>query len=94
MIMKPHSFRGKRYKIFFRSPKNKNHLGTCDFKNKEIEIKPTLEGEEELDCIVHESLHACFPDIHDDAINESATCIAKLLSKMGYTRREKCKANS
>lgn len=85
-MIKTHLFRGKRYKIFFRSPNNKNHLGTCNDEDREIEIRPTLKGEEELDCIVHESLHACFPDIHDYAINEAASSIAEFLTKLGYER--------
>jgi len=87
-MIKSHVFRNKRYKIFFRNPKNRNHLGTCDDWEKEIEIKPTLKGEMELDCIIHESLHACFPDINDDAVDETATSVAKLLIRMGYSREK------
>lgn len=85
--MKTHIFRGFRFKIFFRSPKNRNHLGTCDIGKKEIEIKPTLEGEEELDCLIHEALHACLPDIDDDAVDDTATSIAKFLVRLGYERK-------
>jgi len=79
-----HVFRGKKYKIFFRPPKNRKHLGTCDFDVREIEIRPNLEGKERLDCIIHEALHACFPDIDDDAIDETGTSISDLLIKFGY----------
>jgi len=58
------------------------------FYNKEIEISDNLEGVGELDCIIHESLHACFPDIDDFAIEEASTSIALLLGRLGY-RREK-----
>lgn len=85
-MIKSHLFRNKRYKIFFRSPRNKKHEGTCDWGKKEIEIRPTLSGEEELDCIIHESLHACFPDLCEDAINDTAVSISKLLTKLGYRR--------
>jgi len=84
--MKTHVFRDKRFKIFFRNPKNRNHLGTCDFEYKEIEIKPSLKGEEELDCMIHEALHACFPDLDDMAVDESSTSIAKFLLRAGYRR--------
>jgi len=86
--MKSHVFRGKRFKIFLRNPQNRNHLGTCDYKKREIEIKPSLEGEEKLDCMIHEALHACFPDIDDAAVDESATSIAKFLTRAGYGRRD------
>lgn len=87
-MIKSHKFRGRKFKIFFRSPSNRNHIGTCDEESREIEIKPTLCGEEELDCLIHESLHACFPDLSDFAVNESATSIAKLLIKLNYGRRK------
>jgi len=86
-MIKTHLFRGRRFKIFFRAPKNKNHLGTCDQFEQEIEIRPTIKGEEELDCLIHESLHACFPDIDDVAIDETANSIAKFLMRLGYRRR-------
>ena len=87
-MVKSHIFRKKKFKIFFRSPKNRNHIGTCDEQDREIEIKPTLKGEEELDCLIHEGLHACLPDLHDGAVNDTASSIAKLLIKLGYSRRE------
>ena len=87
-MLKTHIFRGKRFKIFFRSPRNRNHLGTCDVGEKEIEIEPTLKGETELDCLIHESLHACLPDTCDDSVNETATTIAKFLIKLGYTKEK------
>lgn len=86
--MKSHLFRNRKFKIFFRSPQNKNHLGTCDESEREIEIRPRLDGEEQLDCLIHESLHACFPDICDEAVEESATSIAKFLIRLGYSRRK------
>ena len=82
-----HNFRGKRYGINFRSPRNKGHIGICDYENKEIKISPKITGVEKLDCIIHEALHACMPDLSDDAVNESATCMAKLLWKLGYNQK-------
>ena len=81
-----HIFRGKKYKIFFRNPSNRTHLGTCDYAAKEIEVRPTLDSKDKLDVIIHESLHACFADIEDDAISETATTIANLLMKLGYKK--------
>ncbi|MBD3408517.1 MAG: hypothetical protein GF411_20505 [Candidatus Lokiarchaeota archaeon] len=82
-MIKSHLFRNKRFKFFFRHPKNKNHLGTCSSEDKEIEISPKLKGEELLDCVIHESIHACLPDIDDDAVDETSTSIAKLLVRLG-----------
>ena len=41
-----------------------------------------------MDCMIHEALHACFPDIDDAAVDESATSIAKFLTRAGYGRRD------
>jgi hypothetical protein len=79
-----HVFRGKRFKVIFKAPKNRNHIGICDYEAKEIKINPKIDEAEILDCIIHEALHACLPDISDDAIDESATSVAKLLWKLGY----------
>jgi len=79
-----HIFRGKRFKVTFKAPKNKNHVGICDYEAKEITVSPKIEGVDRLDCIIHEAIHACLSDISDDAVNESSTCIAKLLWKLGY----------
>jgi hypothetical protein len=89
--MKPrlaHVLRGAEYKFFFRAPKNRKHLGTCDIDSKEIEIKPGLSEADCLDCFIHEALHACMPDITDEAIDETATSIAKLLIKLGYRKEQ------
>ena len=85
---KNHNFRGKKYKIFFRPPKNMNHIGPCDFGTREIEIKPSLKGKEKLDCIIHEALHACLPDLDDDAVNETGIAVSGLLFKLGYVLKE------
>lgn len=87
-MIKSHVFRGTRYKFFFRAPRNKNHWGTCSYTKKEIEVRPSLNPEDKLNCIIHEALHACFPDLIDEAIDESATCVAKLLMRLGYERKE------
>ena len=79
-----HIFRGKRFKVIFRAPKNRNHIGLCNYETKEIELHPKIDGIDKLDCIIHEALHVCMPDILDDVIDESATDIAKLLWKLNY----------
>ena len=78
------TFRGSKFQIYFRAPKNRNHLGTCCAENKEIEIRPNQIGKDMLSCIIHESLHACYPDLVDVAIDDTAESIAILLWKLGY----------
>ena len=37
-----------------------------------------------LDTIIHESLHACFPDATEEDVTTSASDIARLLWQLGY----------
>ena len=36
-----------------------------------------------LDTVIHECLHACVPDLDEDAVTETATDITKVLHRMG-----------
>jgi len=81
-----HNVRGKNYKIEFKSPKNKRDLGECDNENKIILIRPSLKDRIRLEVTLHEVLHACCPDLNEDAIDETAMSLSKLLWRLGYRR--------
>lgn len=85
--MKSHTFRGRRFDILFKSPKNKNNLAECDYEGRLIQFKPTLEDVEELDTYIHESLHAVFPDIAESAVGAAASDIAGFLWRLGYKKQ-------
>lgn len=90
--VKNHTFRGKRYKISFQNVVKGKVLGLCDSpdgKGKTIRIKRDLDEQNELETIVHESLHACFWDIDEEAVHESAKDIASLLVRLGYRKEGK-----
>jgi hypothetical protein len=36
-----------------------------------------------LDTVIHECLHACIPDLDEEAVTETATDITKVLHRMG-----------
>ena len=36
-----------------------------------------------LDTVIHEALHACLPDLSEEAVTESASDIARVLYRMG-----------
>jgi len=83
-----HILRGKKFKVVFKAPTSKNNMATCDYANGELRVSPSVKGVDKLDCLIHESMHGCLPDLVDDAVNESATSIAKMLWKLGYRRIE------
>ena len=86
--VKTHTFRGKRWYIEPVDNLPAGDLGGCEYGIPGL-CHPTLaipsEGGEEidLDVIIHESLHAC-TELDEEAITETATCIARLLWRLGW----------
>jgi hypothetical protein len=83
--------RGRRYLLRFvavREMQNKGALGECDPPDrpgKEIRILKRLRGQERLDTIIHELLHAGHWDLKEDAVNELASDIARVQTQLGYS---------
>lgn len=62
-------------------------LGDCSDPNKKgkvIRYFCGMKGETRLDVIIHEMLHACFWDVAEEGVEESACDIAKILWNLGY----------
>ena len=65
--------------------------GFCDHEGERgqpmtIGIKEGLSELEELDTTIHEALHAAYPDLSEEAIDEAATDLARLLLARGFGR--------
>lgn len=65
--------------------------GFCDHEGERgqpmtIGIKDGLSEFAELDTTIHEALHAAYPDLSEDAIDETATDLARLLLARGFGR--------
>ena len=65
--------------------------GFCDHEGERgqpmtIGIKDGLSELEELDTTIHEGLHASYPDLSEEAIDEAATDLARLLLARGFGR--------
>ena len=66
-------------------------FGFCDREGERgkpmtIGIKDGLSELDELDTTIHEALHAAYPDLSEDAIDEAATDLARLLLTRGFGR--------
>ena len=66
-------------------------FGFCDREGERgkpmtIGIKDGLSELDELDTTIHEALHASYPDLSEDAIDETATDLARLLLARGFGR--------
>jgi hypothetical protein len=77
---------GKRWLLQFVS-KLKRARGECDHpttKKKELRVRARLKGEERLEVIVHEHLHAAGWHIDEKFVKQFAQDLARNLTKLGY----------
>jgi hypothetical protein len=88
-----HTFRGRRYKIKWRKPRDPSkdckmtNQGYCtDPKNANptMAIDPNLCEETLLKVAIDEAIHATFWDLDNDAVDEAATDIASFLRRVGF----------
>jgi len=82
------SILGKRWDLrFSKTPADRR--GDCDAPttpHKQIRISDKLEGEEELEVIIHELRHAASWHVDEDYITREARDIARVLWRLGYRR--------
>jgi len=68
-------------------PKNRGECDAPTTIGKEIWIDPKQASElDRLDTIIHEVIHAAFWDLSEDAVAETASDLALILSQLGYVR--------
>ena len=77
---------GARWKI--RRAKLRGRCGDCDYATRTIRIDPRIVGVELLDTLIHELVHARWPDLHEDAVLEFATLTASVLDAEGFTKED------
>jgi hypothetical protein len=84
-----HLIRGTQYAIKQVRMKNR---GSCDcpkIENPTIKIKKSLGEVEKLEVLIHEILHACFWDMDEQAIDESAVSISEIIIKLFEIKERK-----
>jgi len=78
--------RGRSWNLqFVRVPNDAD--GICDAYDtpgKRIRISPSLKGERKLEVIVHEVLHASHWDMAEEAVEETARDVARVLWRLGW----------
>ena len=58
--------------------------GFCDWDKRRVVVSSRLTRPKDiLDTTIHELLHAAIPDLAEDAVEETATCIADVLHRLG-----------
>jgi hypothetical protein len=53
---------------------------------RKILVDERLKGRALLETIIHECLHACFPQMSEETITEAARDIARVLWSLGYRK--------
>lgn len=69
-----------------------DETGFCDHEGergqpRKIGIKQGQDEGNELDTIIHECLHAGYPDLDEHAVEEMATNLATILLAFGYRKQ-------
>ena len=78
---------GKRWKLGFHY--GCPYRGQCDapgVPGKQIRIDKTLDGEEQLEVLIHELLHAGCWHLDEESVETVACDIARILWRLGYRR--------
>lgn len=66
--------RGQNWRIVVGRPPRNECDALCDYDSHTIFIR---KGANKAECITHEILHACFPDLCEEAIEEAEVAIVK-----------------
>ena len=80
-------FRGKVWEIVDTHALPRGDFGDIDAPNrpgKRIRIRKGLPPAKRLEIEIHEALHACFWDIDEEGICESARDLARFLLRRGW----------
>ncbi|OQA09471.1 MAG: hypothetical protein BWY66_00570 [bacterium ADurb.Bin374] len=87
--MKPvrrHTFNGRIYRVLTQAGLKKPDLAECDHDSRTVRIPVDGDSLAELDWIIHEAMHACFPWLMEWAVDRAATSVARLLWRLGWRK--------
>lgn len=85
-MIKSHTFREKRWKIVDSDTENGGHCDAPHIKHREMWIPINGESKEDLDTILHESLHATLWILSEESVCEIAGDISNLLWRLGWRK--------
>lgn len=69
-----------------RYPRDRD--GDCDWSRRVIRIAANLSGIQFLDALLHELLHARFPDLAEDVVEEFASTAAAIADHEGFRQAD------
>jgi hypothetical protein len=65
-----------------------NIHGDCNYQRRTIRISDKLAGEDRLNTLIHEVVHARFPDLAEDPVSEFADTLAAIVHHAGFRSEE------
>lgn len=77
---------GQRWKI--QRARLRNIYGDCNYELRRIRVHDQLTGSDYLDTLLHELIHARWPDLAEEAVAEFAGILTNVLEQEGYSRAE------
>jgi hypothetical protein len=78
---------GERWKVT-RAARLRKNYGECHYTTKTIRICSSLRGLDLMDTLIHEVIHARWPDLSEEAVEEVATTLAGILDAEGFVHGE------
>jgi hypothetical protein len=77
----------QRWKVQ-RSVRLRDADGVCDYATKTIKLRSGLHGVDLLDTILHELIHARWPDLSEDAVAEFSETVSGFLDAEGFRQAD------
>lgn len=62
--------------------------GQCDYAKRTIRIADKLHGVDLLDTLIHELIHARWPDLHEDAVAEFSETLSGVVDAEGFRQAD------
>jgi hypothetical protein len=62
--------------------------GQCDYSKRTIRIADKLHGVDLLDTLIHELIHARWPDLHEDAVAEFSETLSGVVDAEGFRQAD------
>lgn len=78
---------GQRWKVA-RNEKLRDCYGICEYDTRTIRLRDGLSGVDLLDTLIHELIHARWPDLHEEAVVEFSETLSGFLYAEGFRQAD------
>jgi len=78
---------GQRWKVAWDC-KLKGAYGVCDYETKTIRLRAGMDHADLVDTILHEMIHARWPDLSEDAVCDFSETVTGFLDACGLLQPE------